>query len=164
MPHVSECIMISRISALKQIMKTINDDEIVLSSAGHLSRDLYSVKDRPLNFYVLGSMGACLPVAIGIALNTKREVHAVIGDGEALMNLSSLVLMNNLLLPNLRLIILDNNCYESTGSQRTISNSVNFRDLCDCLVIKINNKDSKSSRIPLTHERIKERFMNAIQS
>ena len=155
-----------RIDAIKDIMDTFTD-EIVVSSCGRISREVFFVKDRPLNFYVMGSMGAALGIGIGVALNTKRKVVVIAGDGEILMNLGTLVLLKNLQdryeLKNLTLFILDNNCYQSTGAQPTVSHSVDFRLLCDCKVIFCGSDDNDVPRITMTHKEIKERFMDAIK-
>ncbi len=174
-----------RINAIRNIMDTITD-EIVISSCGKISRELYYVKDRPKNFYVQGSMGSTLPIGIGVSLaKPNKKVVVIIGDGEALMGLDTLVLLkklqkrhkneyvpfgdlqaaNNIIIKNrfnLDLYILDNGKYASTGGQKTISNFVDFRLLCDCKVIFCGDSKIKVPRIDITHKEIKERFMNAI--
>ena len=141
-------------------------DEFVISSCGMISRKVYMVKDRPENFYVMGSMGATLGIAIGIALNTERPVLAIVGDGELLINLGTLVLMNKLRLPNLGLIILDNNCYQSTGGQKTCSDAVDFTKICpyNCKVVRVEPSNKEVPRIPIPHEKIMRRFRDAIDS
>ena len=85
-----------RIDIIKNIMDNVTD-EIVISSTGKISREVYSVNDRPLNFYVQGSMSATLGIALGIAINKPRSnIIAIIGDGEALMSLGTLVVLNKL--------------------------------------------------------------------
>ena len=150
-----------RVDAITEIMQSINK-ELVISSCGMISREVYIVKDRPENFYMMGSMGCALPMGLGLAVHTDRKVLVVAGDGEILINMGSLVLMNKLKLPNLRLIILDNGCYQSTGGQKTCSDAVNFSEICDCEVIKVEPESKKASRIPLLHEEITRRFYRAI--
>lgn len=150
-----------RIDAIRAIMQSIKR-ELVISSCGMISREVYAVKDRLENFYVQGSMGATLGIGIGLALNTNRKVVVIVGDGEILTSLGTLVLMNKMKLPNLRLIILDNGCYQSTGGQKTCSDAVNFSEICDCEVVKVESESDKISRIPLSHEKIARRFYHAI--
>ena len=159
--------MLKRIEVIKDIMDTVTD-EIVVSSCGRISREVYAVKDRPLNFYVMGSMGAALPIGIGIALSKpEKDVIVIAGDGEILMDLGTLVLLKELQktdkIPNLELYVLDNHCYQATGGQKTCSGATDFRLLCFCKVIFVNDEDSGSPRISLDHEEIKKRFMNAIK-
>ena len=89
-----------RIDAVKTIMDAVTD-ELVVTSAGMISREVYAVRDRPRNFYVMGSLGATLGIGIGLALNTDMIVIVLAGDGDVLMSLGTLVLMNKLKLPNL---------------------------------------------------------------
>lgn len=152
-----------RIDAIRKIMNLVTD-EFVISSTGMISREVYAVKDRPENFYVMGSMGASLGIGIGLALHTKRNVLVIAGDGEILMSLGTLVLMNKLELPNLRLIILDNNCYQSTGRQKSCSDAVHFDGICNCEVIKVEPTSSNVPRIDIFHEEIARRFYNAVNS
>ena len=152
------------IKTIERIISTIKEDEVVVASTGMPSRVLHHVKDRPLNFYVMGSMGASLGIGIGIALNTKRIVNVIAGDGDILMSLGTLVLMKKLKLKNLRLFILDNNCYASTGCQSTCSDAVDFISICDCFVYKIPSEKPNIGRIKLSPKEIKERFTNALCS
>jgi thiamine pyrophosphate-dependent acetolactate synthase large subunit-like protein len=150
-----------RIDAIVKTMKSIRT-ELVISSCGMISREVFFIKDRPENFYVQGSMGTTLGIGIGLALNVDREVVVIVGDGEILMSLGTLVLMNKLKLPNLRLIILDNGCYQSTGGQKTCSDAVNFSEVCNCEVIKVDSESEDVPRISLPHEEITRRFYHAI--
>lgn len=159
--------MQKRIEAIQNIMNIVDNNTIVISSCGRISREVYAVNDRPLNFYVLGSMGSTIPIAMGIGIcKPERDIIVIVGDGEVLMDLGSLVLLNKLQktdkLPNLELYILDNNQYQSTGGQRTCSDFVKFRLLCDCKVIPVSCEDSGASRIPLSPVEIKTRFMDAV--
>ena len=152
-----------RIDAIREIMDSIND-ELVVSSTGKISRELYHVKDRSANFYVMGSMGASLGIGIGLALHTDQKVIVIVGDGDILMSLSTLVLMNKLKLPNLSLYILDNNCFESTGGQKTCSDAVDFTKICNhnSKVIKVEATPSKIPRIDMPHKEVMKRFYNEV--
>lgn len=155
-----------RIEAIKSIIKDLTD-EILITSAGMISREVFSVNDRPKTFYVQGSMGATLGIGIGIALNKPNEEIVVIaGDGEVLMNVDTLILLKKLQkedkIKNLCLFILDNNKYQSTGGQPTISNAIDFRCICGCFVVFCSDSKIKVPRINISHVEIKERFMNAI--
>jgi len=148
------------IEAVTQIMKKVNDNDIVVSSTGIPSRVVYTVKDRPLNFYVMGSMGASLGIGIGIALNTDKTVHVIAGDGDILMSLGTVVLMNKLNLNNLYLYVLDNGCYCATGGQPTCSKHVDFERLAKRVkVFNISRAKPEIGRINLSPEEITKRFM-----
>ncbi|STD03822.1 Acetolactate synthase large subunit [Chryseobacterium carnipullorum] len=57
----------------------------------------------------LGTMGFCLPAAIGAAYGTERTVVAVMGDGGAQMNIQELGTLMQYQ-PDIKILIL-NNCY-----------------------------------------------------
>ena len=40
-------------------------DALLISNIGFPSRELYAAKDRPLNFYMLGSMGLASSIGLG---------------------------------------------------------------------------------------------------
>lgn len=96
---------------------------LLISNIGYPSRELFSVKDRPENFYMLGSMGLASSIGLGLALaRPERKVMVLDGDGSVLMNLGTLASIAHHAPCNYQLVILDNCCYGSTGSQPTCTN------------------------------------------
>lgn len=153
-----------RIDAIKKIMKGVTN-EIVISSTGMISRELYAVKDRPRNFYIQGSMGSALGIGLGIAINSKHKVIVISGDGAVLMSLGTLALHKRLNPKNLKHYILDNNCHSSTGGQPTCSNVIDFSKIApNTEVIKVSKEKGDAPRIPLLPKQIMMRFKNAISS
>jgi sulfopyruvate decarboxylase subunit beta len=95
-------------------------DALLVCNIGFPSRELFSVKDRPENFYMLGSMGLASSIGLGLALaRPERKVMVLDGDGSVLMNLGTLATIAHYAPENYLLVILDNCCYGSTGSQPT---------------------------------------------
>ena len=78
-----------RYEAIKKIISQLTD-EIVVCNIGHPSQELYQIKDRPQNFYMLGSMGLASSIGLGIALSQPRKVIVIEGEGSVLMNLGGL--------------------------------------------------------------------------
>ena len=153
-----------RIDAIKRIMNNVKD-EVVISSTGMISREVYAVKDRPRNFYMQGSMGCALGIGLGITVNSKHKVIVISGDASVLMSLGTLALHKKLDPQNLKHYILDNSCHSSTGGQSTCSDTVDFSKLApNTVVIKVSKKKGDASRIPLSPKQIMERFKNAICS
>ncbi|MEM2134573.1 MAG: sulfopyruvate decarboxylase subunit beta [Candidatus Freyarchaeota archaeon] len=105
-----------RIEAIKNIVEEL-EKELVICNLGFPSRELYSVGDRPENFYMLGSMGLASSIGLGLSLSVNKRVVVMDGDGSILMNLGSLVTIANWSPRNLTLIIFDNKSYGSTGGQ-----------------------------------------------
>lgn len=151
-----------RIDAIRKIMNGIKD-KAVISSAGMISREVYAVRDRPRNFYMMGSMGSALGIGLGVALNSKHKVIVISGDASALMSLGTLTLHRKLNPENLQHYILDNGCHSSTGGQSTCSDAVDFSKLApNTKVIRVSKEKGNAPRIPLSLKQIKERFKNAI--
>ena len=151
------------INAIKKIMKNVKKDEIVISSPGMISRELYAVQDRPRNFYLQGSMGNALAIGLGIAINSKHKVIVISGDAEVLMSLGTLVLHKKLNPKNLKHYILDNGCHGSTGGQPTCSEAIDFSKLApNTTVYKVNKEKGDAPRIFLSPKKIIRRFKNAI--
>lgn len=95
-------------------------DALLICNIGYPSRELFSVRDRPENFYMLGSMGLASSIGLGLALaRPEKRVMVLDGDGSLLMNLGSLASIAHHAPENYLLVILDNCCYGSTGSQPT---------------------------------------------
>ena len=114
----------TRIEAIKLIMDSVAEDDIVLSQIGFPSKEVYNTRDRELNFYMLGALGSASEVGIGLAAETgKRHVYVVDGDGSFFFNPNQLVDIATFDPQNLTIICLDNGSWGSTGNQPTLSSS-----------------------------------------
>ena len=122
--------MISRYEAIESILQYVSADDLVLSTTGMISREVFATLDRPNNFYMIGSMGLLSSFGLGLALLfPQQRVFVLEGDGSALMSLGTLPLIATESPENLVHIILDNEAYESTGAQPSISSRVNLGDV-----------------------------------
>lgn len=140
-----------RFEALKVISDTLKN-ELVVSTTGMISRELFASKDRDENFYMLGSMGLASPVALGISLNKpKKKIVAIEGDGSMLMNLGIMTMVAAGKPKNLIIVVLDNGCYESTGGQDCISQKIDLPRLVNgaaCIkVAAVNNEKSLKEKL-----------------
>lgn len=124
-----------RINAIKRITGQLKD-ELVICNIGFPSRELYAVKDSVNHFYMLGSMGMASSIGLGLAMAQKRKVIVLDGDGSLLMNLGSLVTIYNQNPENFILIVLDNECYGSTGSQCTYASTVDLSQVAEAVGFK----------------------------
>jgi thiamine pyrophosphate-dependent acetolactate synthase large subunit-like protein len=117
-----------RYDAIKAIIDCI-DDGLIISCDGMISRELFSVKDRVQNFYMLGSMGLASAIGLGVALaRSDEKIIVLTGDGNMLMSLGTLATIGMASPKNIIHIVLDNECHESTGGQETASK---VAKLCD---------------------------------
>ena len=114
--------MIDRYRAIEKILEHVQASDLVVSTTGMISRELFALNDRPENFYMIGSMGLASALGLGLAIQAPhKRVFILEGDGSALMSLGTLPLIASEGPANLVHIILDNEAYESTGGQPSIS-------------------------------------------
>jgi phosphonopyruvate decarboxylase len=66
---------------------------------------------------------------LGVALNSRRRVVVLDGDGAALMKLGNLATIGAYRPENLVHIVLDNGVHDSTGGQPTVSQSTRFAEI-----------------------------------
>lgn len=110
----------SRYEAIKVVAEEVGEEEVIVSNLGFPSRELYEVRDRPLNFYMLGSYTQATSVGLGVSLFTRRKVVVLEGDGSVLGS-SLLPVLGSEGKENLRVVCLDNGTLGSTGNQLTYS-------------------------------------------
>lgn len=107
-----------RASLLQCLAELRDKDTIVVTTTGFTSRELYQLRDDPLNFYMVGSMGCAAAVGAGIArAMPRKKVVVVDGDGAVWMRGSFLPVLAAERPPNFLHIVLANHAYESTGNQ-----------------------------------------------
>ncbi len=173
-----------------EILNRIKDHlegRIVVSNLGYPSRELYTVLDQPTNFYMLGSMGLATSIALGLNLAGK-DVISIDGDGSVLMNTSSIFTAGLVSERGLKIVVIDNSAYGSTGNQKTaavkadlalagvsagLETSRAFTPDEIALALKTDRSsfihvpakpgNAKVGFIPYTAEEIKYRFMEAIK-
>jgi thiamine pyrophosphate-dependent acetolactate synthase large subunit-like protein len=114
--------VLNRFDITKRLVALLRNDEAVVGGIGNTNFDLWAAGRRPQNFYMLGSMGLAIPIALGVALaQPKRRVVALEGDGSLLMQLGALATIGTLQPKNLVIVVMDNQTYQITGSQPTAS-------------------------------------------
>ena len=111
--------VMNRFELTKSLVAKLKD-EAVVAGIGNTNFDLWAAGRRQQNFYMLGSMGLAIPIALGVALaQPKRHVIALEGDGSLLMQLSCLATVAKVAPKNLTIVMFDNGIYQITGSQPT---------------------------------------------
>ena len=114
--------VLNRFDITKRLVALLRSEEAVVGGIGNTNFDLWAAGRRPQNFYMLGSMGLAIPIALGVALaQPKRKVIALEGDGSLLMQLGVLATIATLEPKNLVIVVMDNRTYQITGSQPTAS-------------------------------------------
>ena len=120
---------LSRAAAVALLADAAGDRTAIIATTGKTGRELFEFRDRPTHFYVVGSMGCASSIALGVARYRDVPVMVLDGDGAALMRLEALAGIGSAAPPRLVHVILDNQSYDSTGGQATISGSVNFPEI-----------------------------------
>lgn len=117
-----------------QILMPLLTDEILICTTGYVSRDACAVKDRPENFYMIGSMGLAPAIGLGVAASSpEKRVVIFDGDGALLMGLGILPVVGNFKPKHFLHIVFDNESYASTGHQWTYSKNTPLEKLAvDC--------------------------------
>lgn len=182
--------VLTRYEAIKTIVETINNENenIIVSNLGIPSKELFEIRDRELNFYMLGSMGLVSSIGLGLSIIQKKHVYVIDGDGSLLMNPNVLISIGDYEPANLTIIGIDNAAYGSTGNQETCTQSLidlellakasginetvkahSIDELREALRGKsqfihliVRPVNAKCKEIPLSANEIKERFMRAL--
>jgi thiamine pyrophosphate-dependent acetolactate synthase large subunit-like protein len=95
-------------------------DLLCIASLGAPNWDITAVGDHPNNFPLWGAMAASVMMGLGLAIaQPERRVLVFAGDGEMLMSLGALATIGAQKPANLSVVVLDNERYGETGSQKT---------------------------------------------
>jgi sulfopyruvate decarboxylase subunit beta len=114
-------IAMKRIDCLKLLAGVTKEDDLVVTNLGNTPHEWLSVRPSRANLYGM-NLGECTPVALGLAIALpKRRVIALDGDGNLLLNLVSLADTAHQNPANLRIIVFDNEAYESPGGMPTVT-------------------------------------------
>ncbi len=116
-----------RIDVLRTIAGFRDANTALLATTGFTGRELFTLGDADTNFYMVGSMGCIGPFGLGLAMTQRdKDIIAIDGDGSLLMRMGSLAVNAYYHPDNLMHLVLDNNAYESTGGQATVSQDIDF--------------------------------------
>src|ERR1035437_5560117 len=110
--------VMNRFDLTKRMVGQLTRDEAVVAGIGNANFDLWASGNRPQNFYMLGSMGLAIPIALGVAIaQPHRHVIALEGDGSLLMQLGCLATVAMRVAQHLTIVGWDNGIYQITGSR-----------------------------------------------
>jgi phosphonopyruvate decarboxylase len=124
-----------REDAIKTVIDEFEGNEAVVSTTGKTSRELFEYReklgqDHSKDFLTVGSMGCSAAIANGIALSdNKNPVFVFDGDGALIMQMGSLATIGYYQPKKLYHIVFDNESYDSTGGQPTVSSQIDFEKI-----------------------------------
>lgn len=117
---------LSREEALKLVVDHLGERDVVVSTTGKLSRELFEYReylhqDHSRDFLTVGSMGHSSSIALGIALEKpERNIWCLDGDGAFIMHMGAISNIGNLKPHNFRHVVFNNGAHESVGGQPTL--------------------------------------------
>lgn len=113
-------------STVTEILLAETPEAAVISNLGTASYHLVDVEQRARNFTMTGAMGSTTPLGLGLALATNEQVTVIDGDGSLLMSLGALSTVAAADPENLTVVVMDNESFETTGGQPSLSDTVDF--------------------------------------
>ena len=134
-----------REDAIKMIVDATNDTDIIVSTTGMASRELFEYRAKNgqhhhQDFLTVGGMGHASQIALGIAQQKKNNrVICIDGDGAALMHLGSLAITGVSKLNNFKHIILNNGAHDSVGGQPTVAFEISLSDIAKACGYQVTN-------------------------
>lgn len=94
-----------------------NPKAIIVGSLGTISYDMRNI-EHDNKVLLPGAMGCAMGLGLGLALNSKKKVIVVIGDGSYNMKAGSVSTIMRYRPRNLFVYVIQNNKYASTGGQK----------------------------------------------
>ncbi|MDB2701955.1 phosphonopyruvate decarboxylase [Flavobacteriaceae bacterium] len=128
---------ISREQAIEMVVDLINEDDIVVSTTGKISRELFEIRSKKKmghfrDFLTVGGMGHANQIALGIALiKENRTIYCFDGDGAILMHTGSIGTIGQQTPSNMKHIVFNNGAHDSVGGQPTIGFDISFRNMAN---------------------------------
>lgn len=113
----------------------MKEEDIVVSTTGKLSRELFEARERrgqghEKDFLTVGSMGHSAMIAMGIAREkTKRRVFCLDGDGAVIMHMGSLAVAGSNKLKNFVHVLINNGAHETVGGLPTVSSALDYSQI-----------------------------------
>ncbi len=152
-----------RETALGIVMNELTDKDVVLSTTGKISRELYDYRNRnnqshEQDFLNVGSMGHTSSIALSIAqAHPDRRVFCLDGDGALIMHMGSLAVIASNSPGNFKHILFNNGSHDSVGGFPNCGLKIDMPSLA----IACGYKTSESVK---TSQDLKKYLSNIIKS
>ena len=121
----SNAYTLVRENAISTILKSLKEDDVVISTTGKISREVYEQSDVVLGqhaqeFLTVGGMGHASMIALGYAMNKRdKRVICIDGDGAVLMHMGAFPVIGKVKPSNYVHICINNDSHESVGGMPT---------------------------------------------
>ena len=141
---------LSREEAIKIVVDKLGKDDIVVSTTGMISRELFEYREAKqqghgADFLTVGSMGHASQIALGIALQKPdRRVFVFDGDGALLMHMGGMAIIGDYCPKNLVHIVFNNGAHDSVGGQPTVGQKIDIEAIAKAVgytdVVSVDNE------------------------
>ena len=126
--------VLSRECALEIIIDNISRDDIIISTTGKCSRELFELREmrnsgHSNDFLTVGSMGHTSSIALGISLFSDRQIYCIDGDGSFIMHMGAAAINAVNCGNNFKYIIINNGVHESVGGQPTVAFDIDIPEI-----------------------------------
>lgn len=131
-PSFSNAFTLSREAAVKVILSETKADDLIVSTTGKLSRELFEAReargeDHSRDFLTVGSMGHAGMIAFRIAVeHPEKTVWCLDGDGAALMHLGALPVIGRRSPAGLIHVVVNNGAHETVGGMPVCCGSLDL--------------------------------------
>ena len=148
----SEKKYLPRENILKIILENAPEDSLFISTTGKTSREIFEIRENTgtphdHDFYTVGSMGCASSIALGVSHGEHlKPVFIIDGDGAALMQLGTFAALGKHgQKKDITHILINNHVHESTGAQKTISDTVSFEGIAkNCGYRQVESAQNKN--------------------
>jgi len=156
----------SRKDAINCIISNCKASDLILSTTGKASRELYELRmernESRKDFLSVGSMGHLSSIALGLSQGSKsKNIICIDGDGSCIMHMGALATLGSKKVNQIKYILLNNGAHDSVGGQSTVGFKVDFIKIAEgcgfdsvykcqsnhALIEIINSKDFKEKNI-----------------
>lgn len=137
--QVSSDWELGREEAIKIVVDKLKEDDIVVSTTGMISRELFEYREakhqgHAHDFLTVGSMGHASQIALGIALQKpERRVVVFDGDGALLMHMGGMAIIGDYAPKNLVHIVFNNGAHDSVGGQPTVGQNIDVEAIAEAV-------------------------------
>lgn len=151
-----------REDAIALILQNTRREDIVVSTTGKISREVYEQADKiygqhDQEFLTLGGMGYASMIAFGIAQKQKKKkVYCLDGDGALLMHMGTLAFLGKENPVNMVHICLNNDAHESVGGISTGATGANYSKIAKCCGYKKTYSVETAEELQYVLEKLKK--------
>lgn len=152
---------LTREEAIEVLLSSMNENSTIVSTTGMTSRELFELREKRQenhnrDFLTVGSMGHASQIALGIALNNKKnDVYCIDGDGAMIMHLGGLAIIGNQEVKNFKHILINNGAHDSVGGQETVGLKIDIASIAKACGYKECYSCSSKDEIMMYSEKIK---------